>query len=42
MQKLENVVAKDAEQMAFEDCTKFETFKRSQEMFIVEYITEFE
>ena len=42
MQKLENVFAKDAEQMAFEDCMKFETFKCSPEMSIVEYITEFE
>ena len=42
MQKLENVFAKDAEQMAFEDCMKFETFKHSPEMSIVEYITEFE
>ena len=42
MQKLENVFAKDAEQMAFEDCIKFETFKCSPEMSIAEYITEFE
>ena len=42
MQKLENVFAKDADQMAFEDCMKFETFKCSPEMSIVEYITEFE
>ena len=42
MQKLENVFAKDAEQMAFEYCMKFETFKHSPETFIVEYITEFE
>ena len=42
MQKLEDVFAKDAEQMAFEDCMKFETFKCSPEMSIVEYITEFE
>ena len=41
MWKLENVFAKDAEQMAFEDCMKFETFKHSPEMFVVEYITEF-
>ena len=42
MQKLENVFAKDAEQMAFEDCMKFETLKCSPEMSIVDYITEFE
>ena len=42
MQKLENVFAKDAEQMSFEDCMKFKTFKRSPEMSIAEYITEFE
>ena len=42
MQKLENVFAKDAEQVASEDCMKFETFKRSTEMSIVEYNTEFE
>ena len=42
MQKLENVFAKDVKQMAFEDCMKFETFKCSSEMSIVEYITEFE
>ena len=42
MQKLENVFAKNAEQMAFEDCKKIGTFKHSPGMSIVEYITEFE
>ena len=42
IQKLENVFVEDAEQMAFEDCMAFETFTRSPEMSIVEYITEFE
>ena len=35
MQKLENAFAKIAEQMAFEDRMKFETFKRSPEMSVV-------
>ncbi len=42
MDKLEKVFAKDNEQKAFEDCRKFEIFKRPTEMSIVEYITEFE
>ena len=42
MDKLEKVFAKDNEQKAFEDCRKFEIFKRPPEMTIVEYITEFE
>ena len=42
MQTLENVFARDAEQMAFEDCMNFETFKCPPEMSTVEYITEFE
>ena len=33
MQKLENVFAKDAEQVAFEDCMKFETFKVQMKCF---------
>ena len=42
MKKLENVFAKHAEQMTFEDCMKFETFKCSPEMSFLKYLTEFE
>ena len=42
MEKLKLVFAKDNEQKAFEECRKFEVFKRPSEMNIGEYITEFE
>ena len=42
MAKLEEVFAKDNEQRLYEDCRDFETFKRTPEMKIGEYITEFE
>ena len=42
LDKLETVFAKDSEQIAFEDCSRFENFFRPDSMSISEYINEFE